>query len=73
MQSAVEEEVTRTLRKAMQRGEIAREDPGLYTCVLLGTLQRYVTRWSQQGEAARELRQGVESLRRVIARAMGVK
>jgi AcrR family transcriptional regulator len=73
MQSVVEQEVTRTLRKAMARGEIAREDPELHTCVLLGTLQRYVTRWSQQGESAQDLRQGVQPLRRILARALGVK
>jgi AcrR family transcriptional regulator len=73
MQALLEEEVTRTVQGAIQSGEIPREEPELYTCLLLGTLQRYLTRWVQRDGGSRELGEGAEAIRRILRRALGVK
>jgi AcrR family transcriptional regulator len=73
MQAVLEQELTGALAGAIDRGEIAREPPELYTYVLLGTLQRYLTRWVQEGGTGEELRRGVEPLPRILLRALGVK
>ncbi len=73
MQVLLEQEVAGAVRGAIQNGEIPHEEPELYTCLLLGTLQRYLTRWIQGAGAAGELGQGAEAIRRILRRALGVK
>jgi AcrR family transcriptional regulator len=73
MQSVLERELSRALRRAIQKGEIVREDPELYTCLLFGTLQQYMARWEQLGGTDRDLRKGTEPLRRILRRALGAE
>jgi AcrR family transcriptional regulator len=70
MQSLLERTLTHTLQTAIDKGKIAPEDPLLYTSLLLGTLQRYVTRWIQHAGPDRDLRWGADPLCRILMRAM---
>jgi len=71
LQSILEQEVTTALEGAIESGEIAPEDPELYACLLLGTLQRYVARWGGDGGTSEDLWRRAEPLSRMLARAMG--
>ena len=71
LQSILEREVIRALEGAIESGEIAPEDPELYACLLLGTLQRYVARWGREGGSAVALWQRAEPLSRMLVRALG--
>jgi hypothetical protein len=69
--SILERQVTTELEGAIESGEIALEDPELYACLLLGTLQRYVARGCREGKTAGDLRHRAEPLSPMLAPAMG--
>jgi hypothetical protein len=72
MQEVLRGRITQLVRLAIERGEIAREDPDLYACLVMGTLRDYVASWIQQGETAQELETVSKALSRMLSRAMGV-
>lgn len=71
MQTVVRDRITRLVQAAIKKGEIVREDPELYACLIMGTLRDYVASWIQQGGSAQELETVAESLSRMLGRAMG--
>jgi AcrR family transcriptional regulator len=72
MQQVLRSRIVRLLRGAIEKGEIVREDPELYACLVLGTLRDYVSSWIQQGGSAQELETVAKSLSQMLSRAMGV-
>jgi AcrR family transcriptional regulator len=72
IQEVLRERITRLVRLAIKKGEVVREDPELYACLIMGTLRDYLASWIQQGGTAQELETVAKSLSRMLTRAMGV-
>lgn len=72
LEAALEQELSAALEHAVEAGEIPYADPRLYACLLLGTLQRFLTRWSQHDGGPEPLWRGADSLRAMLLRALGV-
>lgn len=64
--------VTR-LRRAMASREIPKQDPEVCSDLLGGTIHRHVVRWLDRGGSDDDLRRGMEQVRTLLRRALGVK
>jgi AcrR family transcriptional regulator len=72
MQEVLRGRIARLVRSAIQKGEIAREDPELYACLVMGTLRDYLASWIQRGGTSQQLESVAKSLSRILGRAMGI-
>jgi len=60
------------LARAMEQGELPREDPGACVTMILGTLHHHIVHWIETMGSAEELWESAKSLRRVLRRGLGV-
>lgn len=73
LRQELEQESIQRLTRAMEHGELPREDPIAGVTMILGTLHHHIVRWIESTGSAEELWESAKSLRRVLRRGLGVR
>jgi AcrR family transcriptional regulator len=72
LRQELEQESLQRLARAMEQGELPREDPIACVTMILGTLHHHIVRWIEGMGSAEELWESASRLRRVLRRGLGV-